>query len=440
VGEPIPSDRVLELMLIQGMRTAYAGGFLLAPFLQWLDFYNAVKLLGGRGEGSYTPSNLALITFNQSLYMERISHLNDVTDPGLAVLSGVARLPDQRIVHNWLASVKEEGVEAFQYHQGKKHAELGLMDGSEVSYDYHPIPYWGNRDDISEGWHPTRNRKMRVFKPMYAFDNLTRRYIYVRTWLSTSSPKEVIPLMVSRVREILRFDPLYHAFDREFYSAELFNILDGMEAVFVTMARNYPTIVRQMKDVNEEEFENFCEGNEIADVYLDVNNYEGDMRFVVIKLVEEKRLVAVITSDKHTDPGELVKVYSRRFGVDLGFKSDIQPLNLDKLPGSDPHKANAGLAIKAQVHNVVTTFQEEVSGRFARMEIAGIMRKFLERPGTVKLEGDEIVVKLDYFKGQEALEDMYENLTQKLANKGVDPRIPWLNNHTLRIEFGEKVY
>lgn len=427
-------------MLIQGIRTAYAGGFLLVPFLLWLNFYHAVKLLGGRGEGSYSPTDLALITFYQSLYIERISHLNDVTDPGLAVLSGVAKLPDQRIVHNWLASVKDESVEAFQYHQGRKHVELGLMDGSEVSYDYHPIPYWGGREDISEGWHPTRNRKMRVFKPMYAFDNHTRRYIYVRTWLSTSPAKEVIPLVVSRVREILGFDPLHHAFDREFYSAELFNILDGMEAVFVTMARNYPTIVRQMEGVDEEEFEDFCEGMEIADVYLDVNNYEGEMRFVVIKLVEEKRLVAVITSDKSTDCRELVKVYSRRFGVDLGFKSDIRPLNLDKLPGSDPDKVNVGLAIKAQVHNVVTIFQEEVGGRFAKMEIAGIMRKFLERPGTVRLEGNEIVVKLDYFKGQEVLTEMYDNLHQKLVNKGVDPRIPWLNNHTLRIEFGEKVY
>lgn len=41
----------------------------------------------------------------------------------------------------------------------------------------------------------------------------------------------------------------------------------------------------------------------IADVYLDVNNHEGETRFMVIKLMKEKRLVAVITSDKHADPG-----------------------------------------------------------------------------------------------------------------------------------------
>ena len=53
----------------------------------------------------------------------------------------------------------------------------------------------------------------------------------------------------------------------------------------------------------------------------------------------------------------------------------------------------------------------------------------------IKLRDDEIKVTIYGHKYREVLEPLYYHLNSKLKEKGIDPKVPWLNNHTLKFKF-----
>ena len=55
--------------------------------------------------------------------------------------------------------------------------------------------------------------------------------------------------------------------------------------------------------------------------------------------------------------------------------------------------------------------------------------------GKVKLHGDYIRVDVFGFEHQDAVRPLLDNLQAKLLKKGLDPRIPWLNNHRICFRF-----
>ncbi|MCW3130320.1 MAG: hypothetical protein N2V75_09530 [Methanophagales archaeon] len=83
-------------------------------------------------------------------------------------------------------------------------------------------------------------------------------------------------------------------------------------------------------------------------------------------------------------------------------------LNLDALPKSypldpktekvqfrDKHVMLVGW-IKALAFNIINDFKESLDKKYHRMTAGTIVRKFLDRPATIKTTADEIVVKFDY--------------------------------------------
>ncbi|MDI6756381.1 MAG: hypothetical protein QME78_18590, partial [Thermodesulfobacteriota bacterium] len=65
-----------------------------------------------------------------------------------------------------------------------------------------------------------------------------------------------------------------------------------------------------------------------------------------------------------------------------------------------------------------------------------VHRHFLRNvQGKVKLHGDYIRVDVFGFEHQDAVRPLLDNLQAKLLKKGLDPRIPWLNNHRICFRF-----
>lgn len=78
-------------------------------------------------------------------------------------------------------------------------------------------------------------------------------------------------------------------------------------------------------------------------------------------------------------------------------------------------------------HNWVAAFAEALGGVYCRMTVARMARKFIIRPGTLLLKGDELWVLLEPFPDQAALTDYLEWVNQQRF------RLPWLNNLILQI-------
>lgn len=85
--------------------------------------------------------------------------------------------------------------------------------------------------------------------------------------------------------------------------------------------------------------------------------------------------------------------------------------------------------INALAFNILGEFKECLDEKYHRMTGGTIVRKFLDRPATIKTTADEIVVKFDYFKECNALKPYCDKINQS------NLKISWFKDKVLRFEF-----
>lgn len=106
----------------------------------------------------------------------------------------------------------------------------------------------------------------------------------------------------------------------------------------------------------------------------------------------------------------------------------------EKVQFRDKHLMLVGW-IKALAFNIINDFTESLDMKYHKMTTGTIVRKFIDRPATIKTTADEIVVKFDYFREQDALKDYCEKINQ------LNLEISWFKGKVLRFEFaGEEEF
>lgn len=85
--------------------------------------------------------------------------------------------------------------------------------------------------------------------------------------------------------------------------------------------------------------------------------------------------------------------------------------------------------MKGLAYNALAQFREQLPSKFHNVTIGTILRKFILRPATIQITDESVVVRFDYFKGQEALFDY----CQEFNNPKI--QLPWLKNRILQFSF-----
>ncbi|MDI6885874.1 MAG: hypothetical protein QMD22_05925 [archaeon] len=67
------------------------------------------------------------------------------------------------------------------------------------------------------------------------------------------------------------------------------------------------------------------------------------------------------------------------------------------------------------------------------MEIEGIFEKFLNIEAFVRSKGEKILV--TYYRYPPELVPLFQGLNEKLKSRGINPKVPWLNNKILEFHF-----
>ena len=93
------------------------------------------------------------------------------------------------------------------------------------------------------------------------------------------------------------------------------------------------------------------------------------------------------------------------------------------------------LGINLIAYNLISAFRANLGGEYVPRNAETIYEKFFNEQALIKLRDDEIKVTIYGHKYRELLEPLYSDLNSKLKKKGIEPKVSWLNNHTLKFEF-----
>lgn len=83
----------------------------------------------------------------------------------------------------------------------------------------------------------------------------------------------------------------------------------------------------------------------------------------------------------------------------------------------------------------MSSFRANLGKDFAIFNVGAIYERFFNKQALVRLHYDMIKVSIYGHPYGHLLKSMYHNLSDKLERKGINCRVPWLNNHKLEFEF-----
>ncbi len=131
------SRMLRQRLKVKEIFTKMGGLLLYAPLILEIHLPQILQMLE-------VSMDQALLLLNHLLSEGgRVSDLNEETDPGLPLSSGLEDMKDGSEIHRFLEGLNAELVAKMQLELGKRMNKLGVFFGRGVNVDGHFIPYHG---------------------------------------------------------------------------------------------------------------------------------------------------------------------------------------------------------------------------------------------------------------------------------------------------------
>jgi hypothetical protein len=457
--------------------TPYAGLWLLVPLILKTVLWSAVSQLEWTTKTGVAAASWVLTIFMLAvLGFRRFFHLDDFrhhADLGLALFTGRARLLADSTVWRLVHSLKRKSAEAFYEQTAAESVPLDAPKGAEwVSFDEHVVEFFTKLRPrpLGKDRVPTRGRAypaIRLYAPLHLW---AKRFIGLIATKAGVALSQVVPALIAEVRCLRqsaghpRPNEVAVILDRGGYKGSLFEaMIDDGGILFIAMARGTKNNVKQWKAMPEACFHAYHPQGEknpnlkIAETKTRISGCKHALRTILIRddtPNTRQRWRALFTNALASTmlPATVDVTYRERqlhensfaeLDHSLAGKCLPKPYHLEREANDQGEKRRTvgstlseetmtGLRLVAWLRhwafNLVRDFGQALGGPCKTMRVGTLVRKFIVRPGVLRLKGDELWVTLAPFTGSEALAGWIQNINQQRV------AIPWLGHLILQME------
>lgn len=461
--------------------TPFAGLWLLVPMIIDSGLAKAAEGLRRIRRTTVKAIQAVLTLLAWSILdFQRLMHLDDFrhwADMGLALFTGRLLLLSDTEMWRWVHQVTPESEMAFYT------ATAGAVAGHPKSHgrfstDEHVVLSFTKRKPrpLGKTRVPSRGRSYPAFRLYTLFDLDLGRFVGLLVRRAHQALSQVLLDLLAEIRRLRREAGVREAervrliIDRGGYKGSLFQtLMEDPKVSFIAMARATKRNVRQWEAIPESAFRPYRPAGEdnsklkhampwIATWHTQITDCRHPLPSVVIRddtPATKQRWRVLFHKDEPgstPSPESLDAEYRRRQHHETGFAQFVHHLaghslpkaySLIRVPNAKGQKRRT-LATRVSprsqldVHlvgwlkflsfNLIKDFGAALGPTYAKMHVGTLVRRFISRPGRLYLEGHELVVQLEPFRGADALEPYIQQLNQRRLP------IPWLGSLTLRIE------
>ena len=457
--------------------TPYAGLWLLVPLILRSALLPAAHLLRWTTDTGIDAWHWVLtVVMWAVLGFRRFFHLDDFrhrSDLGLALFTGRTRLLADSTVWQMVHTLKPKCAKAFYRQTAAEAVPLAVPEEKEwLSMDEHVVGFFTKLKPrpLGKTRVPTRGRSYPAIRLYAPFHLSTGRFIGLVVTKAKCALSQVLPTLIAEVRKLRalaghpqpsRVDVIL---DRGAYNGHLFEeLMEDPSVRFIAMARATQKNVPQWEAVPEEAFTAYQPKGaqnpnlKIADTQTRITGCRYPLRTVLIRddtADTRQRWRAMFTKvpAQQMAPAEVDATYRRRQGHENSFaeldhhlagKCLPKPYRLVREPNEQGEKRKTvatilsaetmtGLRIVAWLRhwafNLVKDFGAALGTPYATMQVGTLVRKFIARPGVLRLKDDELQVSLTPFTGSETLAQWIQHINEQRLS------IPWLDHLILQVE------
>nr|AAU43709.1 hypothetical protein GZ26D8_40 [uncultured archaeon GZfos26D8]QNO51005.1 hypothetical protein LCGFKGIO_00038 [Methanosarcinales archaeon ANME-1 ERB6]QNO53191.1 hypothetical protein NDOAJMFA_00041 [Methanosarcinales archaeon ANME-1 ERB6] len=423
----------------------YAGGWLLAPFIA--DMVNKTRQAYDGLPGSVEA--ILTLFFLSVFGIERPFHLEDLSDLGFAILTRRNGVLSRTTLFRWMKGCRKSFVLRF-YDLTRPLSDF-FGKKLKISIDEHVVARWTRKVKIPGTKHPTRGKAMKADKLFYIFELTKKRLLSFKPQPGNATLANNALKMIKELISEVKPESVRMILDAGGCKGSVIARLSKIKHLtFLVRGKRQRNLVKQWEKVFKNEYRMYTDPGDpkkkilIADVRTKIRGCKELVRTILLLNEKEKgkdRFYPIYTNDKVTSAYDLLVEYRSRQNHELCYRVMKHDLSLDALPKSyplnpkvekvqfrDKHVMLVGW-IKALAFNILGEFKESLDKKYHKMTAGTIVRKFLDRPATIKTTADEIVVKFDYFRECNALKEYCDKINQS------NLEISWFKDKVLRFEF-----
>ncbi len=425
----------LEGLLKRGITTTHAGGFFFIPFLQAFDLYNGLAELSAPKTAGIPNEKVALQLIWEPLfgYTRGIRAVDPISQADFGALSGLPFICSAATEYRFLTETTIERSELFQKRLGKRLVDLGEISGQVLNLDGHSIKLF-SRKEMKVSFLTKEKAYGKAIRTFYTQDQVSKKPIFAKVAYSGTTVAQVTPQLVEANKEILN-SPFLCVSDKEWFIGDLLDQLDKIHGIEVLLPLKR-TVKRnsQLEAIPFEKFRHRYQGQPVATLVTDLTGFNGKMKLFV-KQNPDRTFFALITNKKYLRAERALDIYRRRWRIE-NFFNENSFLGLDCLPSLELNALQTALSLKLVSYHLVDNFRGCLPDPLSSMKPESIYRHFIQGvQGKVQLKQDILHVDIYGFQHSQECARIFHNLEQKLLQKNVDPRCPWLNNHPLSFSF-----
>jgi len=478
--QAVPPPLLPEPDRVRLGRTQVGGAFILAILLVetgWLKFAHLLPMVP---QYAVTATQWLLTALFAVIFgVRRAFHLDDVCDPGFALVTGRPRPLSHGTFQHLLWAIP--GLAAAQFYQATARQIVQSLGAGvrRISLDGHNLARYTHLVELVKGKIGNTGRILKAEELVLAYDLDAHLWLALRVY---QGAKKLSKGIVDIVRELLKHrgdlkGVLRLFFDKGGYHGQIFQTLaDCPEVHFYTPAVRYPENVAQWERLPETTFdpepfvfdkhadlpETERPTYRLADTEMTLNVREKHkvvgrvtLRAIVLHNPQGQKLaerwpVVLLTDDRQIDARELLNEFGDHWGQEFGHRIGRHDLYLDILPPGyvlRTYRDETGQLqreveynqtafflsawLRCLVFNLMRRFAVELGGDYAKLWAGTLLRKFIRRPATLYLIDKELHVVFDPFPGQEALQPLLDKLNAKRM------AIPWLNNLVVQFSIAQ---
>jgi hypothetical protein len=394
--------------------------------------------------------------------VERVFHLDEMHDPGFALLTGDPRgCPTRQMVGAWRKHLLWNEVDRF-CHRTSPWDLLHDQDAL-VSYDEHAIPRWTKKFSIPKGYVTTRNKYMRCEKLYYGYDLRQRRFVTVKATPGKVELRDVSGLLTRRVLRFGQPASLHALFDAGAGKSDadvraLLTLAETTPNLDVTLrACRYPHRVQLWKQLPSEEFTRYeepgdCHGAPPKEVRLAETTtvLKQETEAEAVRTILCRQVIAGPKKDRwhplytsldaaQSAPRELLEEFRQRQHHEQAYRVEVHDAFLnaarcgydkDSPDRKRPRFCRGPLQmvgwLTALLYNACADFAAELGSDWEGAFLRTLRRTFFNVPGKLYCTPTAVIVYLDReFRSQADLLPMIDRINAEHL------RIPWMDDRLL---------
>ena len=416
--------------------TTKAGLLLAVPDLVALDLPALVPAAGYPGTRVIPAVNWVLSLLALKLTRtRRVSHVDDLlTDPAAALLAGMAVLPKKSALTSYSYRLSHDHQQKFLAALDRQMIRSGLATENEAVFDldFHAVMHWGQDPVLEKHYVPSRSQRARSVLTFFAQDTGTHNLVYANADISKASQAREAVAFCDHWKQVSGTDPKMLIMDQKVTTQEVLGELNERGVRFATLRMRSASLMKHIRSLDPADFTTITldrpgphnKPKVHEDPAVTLTSYPGTVRQLIVTGLGREQPTVIITNDDQIKTRALVTQYARRMTIEQRLAEIIRAFCADALSSTVNLNVDLDVMLAVLAQALTAAIRARLPG-YATATPGTIQRRFLETPGQIITNRDNITVRLERRAFSPVL---------RKAELPADTRVPWWDGRTIRYE------